>query len=131
MPDEDLFTRKLMTKPLALIIEDNPQLNQIYAIALKEDFETISFQDGESALEHLHRTIPALIVLDLHLSELSGKQVLDIIRANNDMLDMKIILTTADVQMADMLYEQADIVLLKPVSPVQLRDLARRLCLDL
>jgi len=119
-----------MTKPLALIIEDNPQLNQIYALSLKEDFETISFQDGESALEHLSHTVPALIVLDLHLSELSGKQVLERIRANERMADVRIILTTADVQMADMLYEQADIVLLKPVSPVQLRDLAQRLCTD-
>jgi sigma-B regulation protein RsbU (phosphoserine phosphatase) len=119
-----------MTKPHALIIEDNPQLNQIYALALREAFETESFQDGTLALEHLEDSKPALIVLDLHLSNVSGKQILERIRAEERLEEIKIILTTADVQMADMLYEQADIVLLKPVSPVQLRDLAIRLCAD-
>ena len=117
-----------MTKPIALIIEDNPQLNQIFAVSLKREFETIAFQNGELALEELTRTIPDLIVLDLHLPGTSGDLILGKIRTDERLSETKVILTTADVQMADMLYEQADIVLLKPVSPVQLRELAKRLC---
>jgi DNA-binding response OmpR family regulator len=117
-----------MTKPIALIIEDNPQLNQIYAVSLKREFEILAFQNGELALEELTRTIPGLIVLDLHLPGTPGDLILGKIRADERLSETKIILTTADVQMADMLYEQADMVLLKPVSPVQLRELAKRLC---
>jgi CheY-like chemotaxis protein len=117
-----------MTKPLALIIEDNPQLNQIYVVALRETFEIKTFRGAQPALKQLEQTVPTLIVLDLHLPDTSGQKILETIRTDERMQDTKIILTTADVQMADMLYEQADIVLLKPVSPGQLRDLATRLC---
>jgi two-component system, OmpR family, response regulator BaeR len=117
-----------MTLPLALIVEDNPQLNQICEVALRNDFETVCLHDGGQALEYLEDHTPALIVLDLHLKHSSGENVLKAIRADQGKSEVKIILTTADVQMADMLFDQADIVLQKPVSPVQLRDLARRLC---
>ncbi len=117
-----------MTLPLALIVEDNPQLNQIYGVALKEAFEVKSFKDAGPALDTLTTTVPTLVVLDLHLPDLSGKILIERIRSDPRLAKTKIILTTADVQMADMLYEQADIVLLKPVSPNQLRELARRLC---
>jgi len=117
-----------MTKPLALIIEDHPQLNQIYTLALREDFETVSFQDGAPAMEYMVGSIPALVVVDLHLSLTTGDQVLKAVHEDERLQVTKVILTTADVQKADMLYEQADIVLLKPVSPVQLRELAKRLC---
>jgi DNA-binding response OmpR family regulator len=111
-----------------LIVEDNPQLNQIYRVALKEAFEIKSFQDAQPALDALTDTIPTLVVLDLHLPDFSGRYLIEKIRSDNRLAATKIILTTADVQMADMLYEQADIVLLKPVSPNQLRELASRLC---
>jgi DNA-binding response OmpR family regulator len=117
-----------MKLPLALIVEDNPQLNQIYRVALKEAFEIKSFQGAKPALDALTETIPTLVVLDLHLPDLSGRYLIEKIRSDNRLATTKIILTTADVQMADMLYEQADIVLLKPVSPNQLRELANRLC---
>ena len=113
-----------------MIIEDHPQLNQIYELALREDFETVSFRDGKPALVYMIDSIPALIVVDLHLSSTTGDQVLKAVHEDKRLQATKVILTTADVQRADMLYEQADIVLLKPVSPVQLRDLAKRLCYD-
>ena len=116
-----------MTKPFAIIIEDDPTLNEIISITLQAYFETESFKDGLQAIQRLEQVIPRLIVLDLHLPNTSGAEILAAIRADERLVDTRVILTTADVRQAEMLREKADIVLLKPVSPVQLRELAMRL----
>ena len=116
-----------MTKPIALIIEDDPQLSQIMTLTLKSDFETITITDGKTALSRLAEVIPAIVVLDLNLPGVSGKDILSNIRADVRLSKTRVILATADALQADLLSDEADIVLLKPVSPVQLREIAGRL----
>ena len=116
-----------MTKPLAIIIEDDPQLNAIMSITLQADFEIETCTDGNMGLERLKQTIPNIVVLDLNLPGASGKEILRSIRADERLAKTRIILTTADERQAETLQEEADIVLLKPVSPAQLRELALRI----
>ena len=116
-----------MTKPLALIIEDDPQLNTIMSITLQADFEIESCTDGNAGLDRLRQTIPNVVVLDLNLPGASGKEILQNIRTDKRLSKTRVILTTADERQAETLTEEADIVLLKPVSPAQLRGLALRL----
>jgi CheY-like chemotaxis protein len=68
-----------------------------------------------------------VVVLDLHLPYLSGKELLYHIRADQRLGQTRVILATADSVLAESLQEEADLVLLKPISPSQLRDLAIRL----
>jgi CheY-like chemotaxis protein len=117
-----------MTKPLVLIVEDDPAQNQIFSITLKKDFEVETYTDGAKAAARLKEAVPALLVLDLHLPGVPGSDLLSQVRADERMAETHVILTTADEQQADFLYDQADMVLLKPVSPGQLKDLALRLC---
>ena len=116
-----------MAKHIAIIIEDDPTLNEINSITLQEMFETESYKDGLQALQRLDSITPRLIILDLHLPNTSGAEILAKIRADERFAETRVILTTADERQAEMLREQADVVLLKPVSPVQLRELAIRL----
>jgi DNA-binding response OmpR family regulator len=116
-----------MTKPLALIIEDDPQLNTIMSITLQADFVIETCADGNAGLDRLKQTIPNVVILDLNLPGASGKEILKSIRTDKRLSKTRIILTTADERQAETLREDADIVLLKPVSPVQLRELALRL----
>ena len=117
-----------MAQPLAFIIEDDPKLANIFAEALRgAGFETEIIQEGRTARDRLAETIPALVVLDLHLPYLSGEDLLFHIRADKRLAETRIILATADPRMAENLREEADLVLIKPISFVQLRDLAARL----
>ena len=116
-----------MPKPLAFVIEDDPALSEIFSIALQDDFETRTIVDGDAALAQLAQTVPAVIVLDLHLPNISGADVFAKIRADKRFANTRVILSTADAVQAEVLREQADFVLLKPVNPLQLRDLASRL----
>jgi DNA-binding response OmpR family regulator len=115
-------------KPLAMIVEDDPQLNRIFTITLKEHFEIESFSAGDTALVRLANVVPALVILDLHLPGASGQETLAKIRADKRLSKTRVIITTADEQQAEVLSDEADVTLLKPVSSVQLRELALRLC---
>jgi CheY-like chemotaxis protein len=116
-----------MTKPLALIIEDDPTLNEIFSIALEGDFATEMITDGQTAVTRLAEVVPALVILDLHMPGTPGPEVLAKIRADARLSKTRVILATADHHEANRIYEQADMVLLKPISPTQLRELAKRL----
>jgi DNA-binding response OmpR family regulator len=116
-----------MTRHTALIIEDDPTLNEIMALTLKADFEIETCTDGHTGLARLNEITPNIVVLDLNLPGVSGKEILTAIRADNRFTQTRVILTTADERKAELMRDEVDIVLLKPVSPVQLRELALRL----
>jgi CheY-like chemotaxis protein len=112
----------------AMIIEDNEDLAIIFAEALQAaGLKTGIIQHGDRALKQLEDTIPSIIILDLHLPYVSGEEILKQIRADERLAETKVIIATADPRMADMLKDRADLVLLKPISFGQLRDLAARL----
>ncbi len=115
-----------MTKPLAMIIEDDPALAVIFALSLKDRFETETITNGDVALARLSQVVPVLIVLDLHLPGASGFDIFLQIRSDRRLANTHVILSTADDRQAETLRDEADVVLLKPVSPIQLREIAGR-----
>lgn len=115
-------------KPLALVIEDDPRQADIFAQALLlADYETEVIGEGQSAVERLAEVAPALVVLDLQLPGLSGEKILRTIRAAPHLTDTRVIVATAHDRRADPVRRESDLVLLKPISFTQLRDLAVRL----
>lgn len=114
--------------PFALVIEDDPDAAAIFSEALKAaGFEVEIIETGDKALERLKVTTPAMIVLDLHLPHVAGPEILRHVRADPRLAETQVIIATADPSMAESLHDQADLVLLKPISFSQLRDLAKRL----
>ena len=112
----------------AMIIEDNEDLAIIFAEALQAaGLQTGIVQDGETALQQLEDSVPDIIILDLHLPYVSGEEILTRIRADERFAETRVIIATADPRMAEMLKDRADLVMLKPISFGQLRDLAARL----
>ena len=117
-----------MSKPLALIIEDDPKLGDIFTFALEgADFATELITDGAIAQRRLTEVVPSVIVLDLHLPNVSGEELLHQIRADARLAKSRVMLASADARMAGYLRQKTDLMLLKPISPAQLRDLAKRL----
>ncbi len=117
-----------MNTPIALIVEDDEYLSTIFAMALQAaGFKTEIVQDGTVALDRLESLTPAVVVLDLHLPNISGQHILRQIRNDARLAKTRVMLTTADALMAESLRSEADLVLLKPVSFSQMRDLAGRL----
>ncbi len=118
-----------MKKYRALVVEDDEDLGLIFSTALRslnfEDVELIA--DGAKALAWLAEHEPDLVVLDLHLPKLSGVNLLRQITAELRLLNTRVMIVTADTGMAEELRNRADLVLVKPITFTQIRDLASRL----
>ncbi|WP_420627170.1 response regulator [Candidatus Leptofilum sp.] len=117
-----------MKTPRALIVEDVPDLAQIFTLALTAaGFRTTSVADGSTAKHYLATETPDLIVLDVHLPFYSGDRLLEEIRKLPRFEHTVFIIVTADTRRGEELRNQADLVLHKPISFTQLRDLSKRL----
>ena len=115
---------------LALIIEDDEDLANIFAEAVRGvGFNVELIADGRLARDRLRNGIvPYIILLDMHLPHISGADLLtQIIRRDERFANSIVVITTADARMGEAYTEQADFVLIKPISFVQLRDLTNRL----
>ena len=120
----------MSSKPLAFIIEDDSAQNRIFSIALQKDFEIICIFDGLEAIRQLKQATPELIVLDMNLPGLHGSKILELVRADPKFSQTQVIMATADALQATNLEQDADLILLKPISPKQLRELAKRIVFD-
>lgn len=117
-----------MSKPLAFVIEDEADLALIFSKALQAAGLTVeAIPDGLEAVRRLTETTPSVIVLDMHLPNVDGLEILSGIQNDSRFATTRIIVTTADAIMADVARDQIDLVLVKPISYGQLRDLASRL----
>jgi DNA-binding response OmpR family regulator len=117
-----------MTTPLVFIVEDDKKLSEIYSLTLQAaGLQTEQVPDGKAALSRLAEITPDLIILDLHLPNVAGPDILRYIRTTDRLAHMRVILATADERLAEALDDQASLVLLKPVSPEQLKLLVSRL----
>jgi CheY-like chemotaxis protein len=114
---------------LALVIEDDEDLASIFAEALRGiDYTVEHIADGKQALERLKSgAVPFIILLDMHLPHISGGDLLAAIKQDERFEKTIVIITTADARMGDLYRDQADFVMIKPISFVQLRDLTARL----
>jgi CheY-like chemotaxis protein len=75
----------------------------------------------------LEQVTPQLIILDMNLPGISGAKILELVRSNPRFSQTQIILATAVALQAAALENDADLALLKPISPRQLRELALRI----
>ena len=114
-------------KKLALVIEDDPAQQAIFSRAVEmANFNVEVIGHGGDALKRLKEVVPNLVILDLHLPTVSGDELLAVIRADERLASVPVILATADPILAETLADTSDLILLKPISFTQLRDLASR-----
>lgn len=114
-------------KPLAYIVEDNHDTATIFQGALElAGYEVDVAYDGAVAKKQLTEIVPALIILDLHIPNISGDILLQQIRSDERLDESRVFLATADANMATQLRDQAELVLLKPIGFSQLKELAER-----
>jgi DNA-binding response OmpR family regulator len=112
-----------------LVVDDEENLTELVSAALRYDgFDTLSRDNGISALDAATRCAPDLIVLDLMMSGLDGLQVVAQLRAAGSPVPV-IMLTARDtaVDRANGLRAGADDYLVKPFSIIELLDRVHRL----
>lgn len=83
-----------MTK--ILLVEDDKSLREIYSVRLlAEGYTLISSGDGEEALAAAIGEKPDLIISDVMMPKISGFEMLDLLRSNENTKNIPIIMLTA------------------------------------
>ena len=78
-----------------LIVEDDPLMSKMYEnIFTLEGFEVVIAQDGESGLEKVKISKPALIILDIMMPKLNGLQVLDKLKMSEATKNIPVVMLT-------------------------------------
>ena len=114
-----LWTGK--TKGTILVVEDDPQLRTFYRSALMiYDYKVITAADGVEALHRIESDAPDLVVLDLGLPRLSGRDVRRELAAHIITENIPIVVVTGDTR--DLDPTEFTCVLRKPVTTEALID---------
>jgi len=80
-----------------LIIESDPQSQEELQAALtKQGFEVIQATDGKRGLELANKEQPGLIFLDIHLPDIEGNSVLQILKQAEDTAEIPVIVASAE-----------------------------------
>jgi two-component system phosphate regulon response regulator PhoB len=111
-------------KPKILIVDDEPDALEVLGFKLKEaGYTPILAKDGSRAITLAREERPDLIVLDLMLPEIDGLEVCKIVRRDESMSAIPIIMLTAKAAEMDRvigLELGADDYVTKPFSPREL-----------
>jgi signal transduction histidine kinase len=116
LPDRD--------RPLILVVEDDPTINQFLCRELGKDHDVASAVDGQEGLQRALALLPDLIVTDLMMPLVTGDELVRAARTHRDLDDVPIVVLTAtsdeSLRLA-LLRAGAQDFLLKPFALEELR----------
>ena len=109
-----------------LVVEDDQSLREFYRDALRyAGYTVVAVEDGFDALGWLEQETPAVIVLDLALVRVSGRDVQRELRAHAETRDIPIVVVTGD-DTSDLNRKELACVLQKPVTEATLVEAVQR-----
>lgn len=83
------------TKPLILVVDDQPKNLQLVAAVLKGDYKLVIADSGEKAIKAAKSNRPNLILMDVMMPEMSGFEAAAILKGDPSTSDIPIIFLTA------------------------------------
>lgn len=120
-----------MEKPFVLIIEDERDIAALFRHVMDlAGYRTEIAPNGTLAMERLSNSLPDVVLLDLTLPGVPGVEILRIMRSDERLKHIPVVVITAHSELAENLAGEPDLVMLKPVSAAQLTDLVQRLARD-
>lgn len=115
-----------------VVIEDDRELGELVleALAMELDCDLQLIVDGRQALDwlagdHARESPPGLVVLDMHLPNVSGLEILGYIRSKAHFKNTRVVVTTADSMLLERARDMADWLLLKPVAYSHFAEISR------
>jgi two-component system, OmpR family, response regulator len=122
-----------------LIVEDDHDLAELWRLAIErmgEPIQTEDKRDGRSAMDRVSEPPPPdVIILDMHLPIVHGRKIYQYVRSAKHLRNSRVVIITADRELADELNEQArdgtivppDGLIVKPVLVKDFQTLIKRM----
>jgi len=113
-----------------LIVDDETDLLKVTLLRLKKTgYEAFGSVDGRGALDLARQIIPDLIILDVYLPGINGDDVAKILKKDNELKHIPIILISATTRTLDVKAREcgADGYLIKPFEPEELIGIVKKI----
>ncbi len=114
-----------------LVCDNEEALRGLVRATLESDeYEIVEARDGDESVELAEKVRPDLIVLDMMMPGRTGLEVLDHLRAQDELRETPVVMLTARAQLADRdaaTGAGADCFLPKPFSPLELATVVEAL----
>ena len=104
--------------PKIMLVEDDPTMLSLLRTLLKmERFETVTLSEQENVLDAIYRDRPDAILLDVHLTQGNGVDLLREIRSDPSLHNIYVIMQSGMNLATECKAAGADAFLLKPYMP--------------
>ena len=113
----------------ALVIEDDASVAEFLHVTIAaEGYDVTVAPTGNAAIAHIHGHTPQLILLDMHLPDMWGDEILRRIRAQQHLQQTYVVVFSGETDsLLQQVRQDANLVLTKPISYDTLATLIGRL----
>lgn len=106
-----------------ILVDDDDNIRMLAEMSLEDDFDLVVVSSGEQALQEAQTQMPDLILLDMMMPNMDGKETLEKLRQCQTTASVPVIFMTAKVQRHEVEeYLKLGIagVIIKPFDPISL-----------
>ena len=94
--EKEVVPQDLGDAPLILVVDDNALNLRGAEKMLETQFKVATVNSGKDALDFVKETIPDLILLDIHMPEMDGFEVLEFLQGDPDYKEIPVVFLTAN-----------------------------------
>ncbi|TFH38621.1 MAG: hybrid sensor histidine kinase/response regulator [Bacteroidia bacterium] len=112
------------SKPIMLIVDDNPAVCQVITEKFHSGFTVISASDGKAGIQKARLYLPDIVISDIMMPYLDGFEFCNLVKTNMSTSHIPVILLTAKSGEEDQIHGYttgADAYIAKPYNPELLR----------
>lgn len=81
--------------PIALVVDDNPDMREMLRFELEKDFDVMTAADGNQALAKIKKRRPSIVLTDLMMPGMDGIELCRQMKSNSDTVSIPLIIVTA------------------------------------
>ncbi len=112
--------------PKILLAEDDPTMITLLRTLLKmEGFEVFALDSNLDVVKAVNDSQPDLVLMDVHLFNQNGLDLLDTLRANPDTKSVRVVMTSGLNMKEECMHHGANAFILKPYMPDDLIKVLR------
>lgn len=83
-------------RAVIMLVDDDVINSKAVTNMLQDEYRVIAVESGKAALEQLKNNVPDLILLDVHMPEMDGHDVIHVLKENQNYADIPVIFLTSD-----------------------------------
>ena len=117
-------------KPLVYVVENSEDVAYLIASHLRKDYDLRRAHDGQEAMNNVLELMPSLIITNIRMPAMDGKEFIRKVRADDTLFHIPIIAmtsNTAESERLSCIEAGADVVLIKPFNTRELMLCAHHL----